>query len=82
MEKESLSISGIRKETVEAEFPLGDVLIARMLVREYVAKGLRKGPSDLLLLDNAAMDKWLSEEAVVYLKEQKARRQAVIAEIQ
>jgi hypothetical protein len=55
--------------------------MARMLVRQYVAKGLRKGPSDLLVLDESAYNKWLNEEALVYLREQKARQQAIIAEI-
>lgn len=73
--------SGTPKADVEASFPFKDVLMARMLVRQYIALGLRKPPSDLLLLDEAGWDKWLSEEAIIYLKEQKAKQQIPVAVI-
>ena len=50
-------------------------------MRNYIALGLRKGPSELLVLSDRAYDEWLTGEAIKFLKEQKARRQAVVAEI-
>lgn len=58
-----------------------DIMAARVIVRKLVQKGLRKGPSQLLVLEDSAYDNWLTEEAVMFLREQKARQQAVIAEI-
>jgi len=65
---------------IEASFPELDIATARVVVRNYIALGLRKGPSELLVLSDRAYDEWLTGEAIKFLKEQKARRQAVVAE--
>lgn len=53
-----------------------DVAAARVLVKRLVRSGLRKGPSDLLLLTDSALDAWYDEDAVAYLHEQAQARKA------
>jgi hypothetical protein len=48
-----------------------------MLVR----RGLRKGPSDLLVLPDYILEQWYDEDALRYLRENKERQQAPVAEI-
>lgn len=50
--------------------------MARVLVKRLVRSGLRKGPSDMLLLTDSALEQWYSEEAEAYLLEQAQERQA------
>ena len=52
-----------------------------MIVKKLVAKGLRKGPSELLVLSDLALEEWYTEEARQFLREQVAERRAVVAEI-
>lgn len=67
--------------SVQTDFPFTDLLIARMIVKKLVAKGLRKGPSELLVLSDLALEEWYTEEARQFLREQVAERRAVVAEI-
>lgn len=53
-----------------------DIAAAKVLVKRLVRSGLRKGPSDMLLLTDSALNEWYNEEAVAFLHEQYARRQA------
>lgn len=53
-----------------------DLAAARVLVRRLVQSGLRKGPSDYLLLLDSELDRWYAEEAVRYLHEQGQKRKA------
>lgn len=46
------------------------------MVKRLVRSGLRKGPSDMLLLTDSALEQWYSEEAEAYLLEQAQERQA------
>lgn len=66
---------------VSTGFSRLDLAVAKVVVRKLIKAGVRKGPSDLLVIEDLAYEQWLEEEAVVYLREQKARRQAVVAEI-
>lgn len=74
MQIESQSTSGTI-EGVTAEFPEMDIRMARMAVGRLVSIGERKGPSDLLVLSDAALDEWLTEEAKEFLRERKRERQ-------
>lgn len=66
---------------VSLGFSERDMLIAKMLVRKMVRAGIRKPPNELLVISDLAYEQWLREEAVSLLREQKAFRQRVIAEI-
>ena len=54
--------------------------MARMYVREMMAQGKTKA-NDLLVLPPSAMAAWIEEEAVEWLRRNKAERQKVVAEI-
>lgn len=63
-----------RPDRVEVGFPRMDLRIARMAVREEVARGVRKGPSDLLVLSDLVYESWLDDEAVKWLTERQQER--------
>lgn len=46
-----------------------DIAAARVLVKRLVRSGLRKGPSDMLLISDSALEQWYDEDAVAYLHE-------------
>lgn len=48
--------------------------MAKVVVRKLIQEGIRKGPSDLLLIENWMYDQWLEQDAVAFLKEQRERR--------
>lgn len=52
-----------------------------MLVKRLVKSGLRKGPSEMLILTDTALEQWYSEEAVAYLHEQAEKRCGVALEL-
>lgn len=52
-----------------------DIAAARVLVKRLVRSGLRKGPSDMLLIMDSALEQWYDEEAVAYLHEMAAAAQ-------
>lgn len=53
-----------------AGFQRLDIAAARVLIKRLVRSGLRKGPSEFLLLSDSALDSWYDEEAIAYLHEQ------------
>jgi len=55
-----------------------DVMSAKVFVKRLVQSGMRKGPSELLVLSDHALEQWYSEEAVRYLLERKAAREVPI----
>lgn len=73
--------SGIPDETnvVELSFSLGEVMAAKCVVRTLIRRGLRAGPVELLTIGDVAYDRWLEEDAIRYLKEQKERRLQPVA---
>lgn len=66
---------------VSSGFSRLDLAVAKVVVRKMIQTGARKGPSDLLVIEDLAYEQWLEGEALAYLREQKAQRQAVVAEI-
>lgn len=52
-----------------------------MLVKRLVRSGLRKGPTEMLILTDTALEEWYSEEAVRYLHEQASKRRVAPLEI-
>ena len=64
-----------------ADFPIWDVMVAKVIVKRLVGSGERKGPSDLLILPEHQVEMWYNEEAVRYLKEQQAVRRQTVADI-
>lgn len=59
-----------------AGFHRWDIAAAKVLVKRLVQCGLRKGPCDLLLLSDSALNEWYNEEAVAYLHERAAEKKA------
>lgn len=59
-----------------AGFTRLEIASARVLIKRLVRSGLRKGPSDYLLLSDTALEQWWDEEAVAYLHEQAAAAKA------
>ena len=53
-----------------------DIAVARVAVKKMIKKGVRKGPSDYLLLFDSEVEKWFDEEAIRYLEENLKKRQA------
>lgn len=66
---------------VELGYSLGDVMAAKCTVRTLIRRGLRKGPVELLVIGELDYDRWLEEDALRWLKEQKERRMQPVAEI-
>jgi len=60
---------------VELGFEQMDLAVAKIVVREQVARGTRQGPTDLLMLPDHLIEEWYEKEAVNFLREQKERRQ-------
>ena len=54
---------------VSVGFSRLEIATARVLVKRLVRSGLRKGPSDFLLLSDSALEQWFDEDAVAYLQE-------------
>lgn len=54
---------------------------AKVLVKRLVQSGYRKGPSDLLVLPDHALEQWYTDEAVRYLQERKQERSKPVAEL-
>lgn len=75
-----LSISST-PDDVKAQFPLMDVMAAKVLVKRLVQSGMRKGPSELLTLPDYLLEQWYTDEAYRYLQEQKAARSKPVAVI-
>lgn len=76
------SMSSSSTPSVELGFSKQDIQVARAVVRLLVKNGVRKGPSELLVMEDYVLDRWWTEEAIEFLKEQKAARQACIAVIE
>lgn len=55
--------------------------MATVMVRRLVRAGLRKGPSDLLLLPDYLLDRWYNEDAIAYLHEMGRAKQGEALEI-
>lgn len=60
--------------SVELDFSIEDLLVAKITVRELIRRGARKGPSDLLMLPDHLIEQWYEEDARRFLQENKARR--------
>lgn len=68
-------------DALKADFPYQDIRAAKVLVKRLVGAGVRKGPTDLLVIPNAVAEQWYTDEAVRYLKEQKEKRSQPVAVI-
>ena len=75
-----LSTSSIPDE-LKAEWPLIQVMSAKVLVKRLVQSGMRKGPSELLTLPDYLLEQWYTDEAYRYLQEQKEKRSKPVAVI-
>lgn len=64
-----------------AGFTRLDIAAARVLVKRLVRSGLRKGPSNYLILSDHVIETWYDEEAVAYLHEQYSKRRGATLEI-
>jgi len=58
-----------------------EVASARVLIKRLVRCGLRKGPTEMLILPDFALEQWYSEDAVRYLHEQYSKRRGAPLEI-
>lgn len=77
MQIESPSVSST-PDVANTGFTLMDVMSAKVLVKRLVQSGMRKGPSDLLVLPSHILEEWYSQEAVRYLKEKRGERPTLI----
>lgn len=77
----SQSTSSTQDEGIALGFSRADIATAKVVVKMQVGKGLRKAPTDALILPRHHVEEWFNEEAVKFLKEQKAARQRPVAEI-
>lgn len=66
---------------VDLGWPLQDIMAAKVMVKRLVGAGYRKGPPDMMILPAHVVEDWFTEDAVRYLKEQKAARSKPVAEI-
>lgn len=64
-----------------AGFSRLNIAAARVLVKRLVRSGLRKGPTNYLLLSDHVLEQWYSDEAVRYLHEQATNRRPAPLEI-
>jgi tRNA(Met) C34 N-acetyltransferase TmcA len=81
---ESQSISTTQGDgypKIEMAFSEMDQAVARVVVRLMVKAGMRKGPSDLLIMEDWVLDRWYQQDAIEYLKEQQAKRRGVPREL-
>lgn len=67
------SISAI--PSVELSFSVADITIAKIIVRELIWRGDWPMPGGNLMLSDSELNRLWAEEAVKYLRLQKARRQ-------
>ena len=65
-----------------AGFTRLEIASARVLIKRLVRSGLRKGPSDLLILSDHTLEQWYDEDAVKYLHERYAARRTIPVEIE
>ena len=65
-----------------AGFTRLDIATARVLVKRLVRSGLRKGPSEYLLLSDSVIEAWYDAEAITYLHEQFAAKCGTPLEIE
>ena len=77
----SQSASLTRSEEVSLGFSRQDIAAAKVVVKRLVGSQMRKGPTDMLLLPRHHVEQWFNDEAIRYLKEQKAKRSAPVAVI-
>ena len=56
-------------------------MAAKVFVKRLVQSGVRKGPSELLVLTDHALEQWYNEETVRYLEERRAAKAVPIAVI-
>lgn len=75
MPTESQFTSGAERN-ISLGFPFADILAAKAVVRRLVKMGERKPPNELLIISDSYYEQWLMDEAVKWLQEQKALRQA------
>lgn len=59
-----------------AGFTRLEIASARVLIKRLVRSGLRKGPSEMLLMLDSALEQWYDEEAIVFLHERAAEAKA------
>ena len=64
-----------------AGFTRLEIASARVLIKRLVRSGLRKGPSDMLILSDTALEQWYDGEAVSYLHERYSERRPATLEI-
>lgn len=86
MPTESQSSSGTPNADEQAVaarmgWPLTQIMSAKVLVKRLVQSGFRKGPSDLLVLSDQALEQWYTDEAVRYLQERKEAHYQPVAEL-
>lgn len=53
-----------------------DIAVAKVVVKKMIRAGVRKGPSDLLLLSDAFLESWYEDDAKRYLEENLKAKQA------
>ena len=58
-----------------------DIAVATVVVKRMIVNGTRKGPTNMLLVPPSALAEWYREDAISFLRDQKAWRQRVVAEI-
>lgn len=63
---------------IQVGFKLSELAAAKVVVKHLVRMQARKGPTDLLVLPDSALEKWYDEDAAAYLREQMARRHPTI----
>lgn len=77
----SIQSAGDRLIAARMGWPLLDIMTAKVLVKRLVQSGMRKGPSELLVLSDHALEEWYTDDAVRYLQEQKEKRSKPVAEL-
>ena len=66
---------------VKTSFSRLDLAAAKVVVKRLVQAGVRKGPTEFLVLSDSQVNDWLNEEAERYLREQQVRQQQPVAVI-
>ena len=59
-----------------AGFTRLEIASARIVIKRLIRSGLRRGPSDYLILEDHVLEKWFDEDAVAYLHECAQARKA------
>ena len=70
-----ISSPSISTTPSESGFSRLDVAVARVMVKRLVQGQFRKGPSDMLILSDNALEEWYDAEALRYLEENLKKRQ-------